>query len=261
MVRSSPRIRPQLRLWLLASVMAGGLVVSRDASALTLGQSDGFEDGTTQGWVINLLGTGSPPAGTLPTNVATGGPSGANDNYLQLTSNGTGGSGGRLVAINVSQWAGDYTALGVTGISASLRNFGATDLSLRLLVSNPTTGPPTASAISTNAIFLAANSGWVDVFFPLSAGDLTALVGSTAAALSGATELRILHSASASFPGAPIVAQLGVDNFTAVPEPGAGLLLGMGLTALAARRKGRDQRSPATCGSAALDAKSGRNCA
>ena len=115
MVRSSPRIRLQLRLWLLASVMAGGLVVSRDASALTLGQSDGFEDGTTQGWVVNLLGSGSPPAATLPTNVATGGPGGANDNYLQLTSNGTGGSGGRLVSINVSQWAGNYTALGVTG--------------------------------------------------------------------------------------------------------------------------------------------------
>jgi len=142
--------------------------------------------------------------------VPDGGPGGAGDNYLQLTSNGSDGSGGRLVAINVSQWAGDYVALGVTGISASLRNLGATDLSLRLYFADPVLGPPTNEAISTNAI--------------------------------------------------PIAAQLGVDNIGAIPEPGTGLLLGLGLVALGARRR-RNQGFVAARGSVACDPKSGRYCA
>ena len=226
--------RVRLTLWLAALALLAGFAAARDASALTLGQVDDFEDGTTQGWHINGLGTANPPAGTLPANVATGGPGGAGDSYLQLTSSGSSGAGGRLVGINVSQWAGDYTALAVTGISASVRNFGASDLSLRVYVADGGTN----SAVSTTAILLATGSGWLNVLFPIAAGDLTSLAGNAAAALSGVAELRILHSATALSPGAPILAQLGIDNFAVVPEPGTGLLLGLGLLAFAARRRG-----------------------
>ena len=89
---------------------------------------DDFEDGTTQNWVVGLLGAPSP---VPPANVTDGGPSGAGDNYMQLTSLGGAGAGSRLVAINLSQWAGNYTSLGFTSISMDLRNLGDTDLSIR----------------------------------------------------------------------------------------------------------------------------------
>jgi hypothetical protein len=218
-----------------------GLTASRGASALALGQTDDFEDGTTQGWVINLLGSGSPP--TPPANVASGGPGGADDNYLLLTSTGSFGAGGRMNGINVSQWAGNFTAAGITAISASVRNFGASELSLRLYFADPAGGPATNQAISTDPILLPSGSGWTSVVFPIAPGDLSALTGTAAAALSGATMVRILHGATASFPPDPITASLGIDDFSAVPEPGAGVLLALGLAALAARRRGYAPRS------------------
>src|SRR4029453_3320693 len=106
---------------------------------VTIGQVDNFEDGTTQNWVINLLGMGSPPPSTLPTNVPTGGPAGAGDNYLRLTSTGipeTAGS--RLVAVQYQhQWAGNYIAAGITAITMDVNNLGDTDHYLRVLFADP----------------------------------------------------------------------------------------------------------------------------
>ena len=75
-------------------------------SAVTIGPVDNFEDGTTQNWVINLLGMGSPPS--PPANIPTGGPAGVGDNYLQLTSTGIlNTAGSRLVGVNyMHQWTG-----------------------------------------------------------------------------------------------------------------------------------------------------------
>ena len=64
------------------------------ASGAVIGQVDNFEDGTTQGWVVGLLGAPSPAP---PQNIPNGGPLGAGDNYLQLTSVGGSGAGNRLV--------------------------------------------------------------------------------------------------------------------------------------------------------------------
>jgi hypothetical protein len=214
------------------------------ASALAIGQADNFEDGTTQNWRVGLLGAVHPAP---PTNVPDGGPLGAGDNYLRLTSTGGAGAGNRLTATNIAtQWAGDYTATGITTISMDLKNFGATDLSIRLYLENPTVGPPTDQAI-TSAISLPVGGDWMHVAFAIDAASLVALVGDVSTLLANVTALRVFHGPSDAFPGPPVAAVLGVDNITAtsaqtVPEPPALSLLTFGVVAFFASRRNRSGR-------------------
>jgi hypothetical protein len=200
-------------------------------AAVTVGQIDTFEDGTTQNWEVALLGAPHPAP---PVNIPSGGPGGVDDNYLQLSAIGGSGPGNRLTVINFIQWAGNYLAAGVGAIAMDLNNLGTSDLSLRLLFSDPNLAPPTNLAFSTDPIFLPAGSGWNHVVFPITPADLTAGVGNVVDALTGATELRIFHSTTATFPGEAVVASLGIDNVTAVPVPTGLLLLGSGVLTLAA---------------------------
>src|SRR5215217_6443564 len=85
-------------------------------SAVTIGQVDTFADGTTMGWFV----PGMSP--NPPINEPTGGPAGVGDGFLQLRSSGLEGSGGRLAVLNPIQWAGDYTAAGVTAIQIDVNN-------------------------------------------------------------------------------------------------------------------------------------------
>jgi hypothetical protein len=211
--------------------------LSLPGQAVTLGQVDTFESGTTEGWVINLLGIGNPPAEALPQNIADGGPAGSGDNFLRLTSVGGGGAGSRLVAVNLGAWAGDYASAGVTGIRMNLRNSGSTDLTLRLLFENPNGGPPTDIAVSTNGVFLAAGGGWTSVLFPTIPAALKPLLGSVADALSTTTALRLFHGTDPIFPALPLPAVLDVDNIAAVPEPATWALWAAGALLLAAQRR------------------------
>lgn len=220
-------------------VLAVLLVRPASAAPIFAGQQDTFEDGTTQGWVVSPLGASHPAP---PANVPTGGPAGADDNYLLVRSVGGTGPGSRLTVINPVQWAGDYLAGGVGSISMDLINLGTTDLSLRLLFEDPAGGPPTHVAVSTVPLLLVAGSGWVHATFNIALGDLTALVGDASAALSGTTAFRLFHSEAIGFPGPSVVASLGVDNITAeagaaVPEPASLLLMGTGLAAAWVRRR------------------------
>jgi hypothetical protein len=226
------------RIICLMAVLLGALPAG--AAPILVGQQDTFEDGTTQGWTVSLLGAPSPAP---PVNVDTGGPAGVDDNYLLLSSIGGAGAGSRLTVINPAQWAGDYLAGGVGSISMDLLNLGTTDLSLRLLFEDPTAGPPKNVAVSTAPFVLTAGSGWTHATFDIGLADLTALMGDAAAALSGATAIRLFHSDAVGFPGDPIVASLGVDNITAeaagVPEPVSLLLVGAGFAVAFARRVAR----------------------
>ena len=207
-----------------------------EASAVSIGLTDTFEDGTTQGWRINLLGLGDDLF--QPVNVPTGGPAGVNDNFMLMTSSGQPGAGGRLVALNFLQWSGNYTAAGISSIQMDVNNLGATDLYLRLLFEDPMGAPPENEAF-TPAVFLPAGSGWTPISFSILASNLIVEAGSAELALSNATILRLFSNPNDGGPdeAAPILARLGVDNITAaVPEPASLGLVVVGLVTLVGRR-------------------------
>jgi len=197
------------------------------AHALTLGQIDNFQGGTALNWQ-----TGHGPGST----VATGGPAGAGDQYLQVVSTGTGGTDSRLVIFNSTQWVGNYTGAGITTISMDLDNFSASPLSIRLaLFVNAATGYS-----STTPFTLAANSGWQHATFTLSAANFTAIGAPTAfnTLLSNFTgQLRILDSSAPSIKGDDIAATLGADNIQAIPEPSTIFMVGLGSSVLLFRRR------------------------
>ena len=87
---------------------------------------------------------------------------------------------------------------------------------------------------------LVAVRGWVSALFPVSPGALA----SNASVLSDVAQMTLLHALLPEFPPSPVVALLGVDNVTAVPEPGAFLPLALGVLTLLRRRR----RTPFTAG-------------
>lgn len=220
------------------SLVAIAAVVSLQGAAI--GQIDTFSDLTTMNWFV----PGASP--NPPANNPTGGPAGAGDPYLLLTSNGNPGAGGRLAVLNDDQWAGDYLAAGITTIHMDVSNFGPDDLYLRLLLEDfAGIGPPVNLAL-TQAAFVPAGSGWQKVSFSLQPADLVALIGTANDVLANVDTLRIFHNPDPTFPGPgvgiPLVnAAVGVDNITAagVPEPGTmGLLLtGLTFSAVSVARK------------------------
>jgi hypothetical protein len=215
------------------------LLAPAACSAVVVGEIDDFEDGTMQNWQAGI----SNPNG--PMNVATGGPAGAGDNFLRLTSNGS-GAGGKLVAFCTDQWAGDYLAAGVTSIQMQVKNLGATSLVLRLILENESVSQNLGTVSPVN---LPAGSDWTTVSFSLAAGNLTG--GNYATVMSNVTTFDIAHgpnpiSVRSSSPN--IVAQLGIDNITAVPEPGAIVLAVAALaitTMFAAGRRVQARRTAA----------------
>jgi hypothetical protein len=190
------------KLWFFAA----GAIISTTL-AIVPNQVDNFEDGTTQGW-----GSGIPNL-TPPANITTGGPTGTDDNYLKVTSNGGSGSGSKLVVMNSTQWIGDYITAGVTSVSMNIKNFGETTLNMRIVLEGPG-----GNFWSVNPLVVAASSDWQLISFSVQAANLTGgtNVNST---LSGVTEVRILHSAAGGAKGEAVVAQIGLDNITAVSQP------------------------------------------
>jgi len=202
------------------------LMICGSAFAIPVG-IDNFEDGTTQGWFV----PGPHPA--PPTNISTGGPAGAGDNYLRVTALGGDGPGSRLSVQNFSQWSGDLTSF--SRVTMDVNNFGHPDLFLRFLFVNfsgdPGLSPPSDVAWSLTPVIVPSGSGWLSVVFDISPANLFAPVGSIGGALGGVDELRLFHNPAPVFGGPtmgapPVTAVLGIDNIAAVPEASTLLLLG-----------------------------------
>jgi hypothetical protein len=222
-----------------AALFVLAAAIASPVAAVSPGETDDFS-ASTEGW---FAGGGPmlafPP--TPPVLVSGGGPAGAADSFLRITSQGGSGSGSRLVAMNATQWAGDYLAAGVDAIEMDLRNLGTADLTIRLLFEDPAAGAGPVNIAATSAgAFLPAGSGWTRVRFDITPADLEPSMGNSAAALGGATFVRIFHSTQAVldplFRGEPIAATLGVDNISAVPEPGVVILMLAGLATIGVRR-------------------------
>ncbi|MEM9002230.1 MAG: spondin domain-containing protein [Cyanobacteria bacterium P01_F01_bin.86] len=175
--------------------------------------TNNFEDGTTQGW-----GVGNSSHPNPPSNVASGGPDGSEDNFLQTEANGGAGAGSRLAFFNDNpEWTGDYTAGGVTGITASAINQGSGNVVLRVALDGAG-----GRFVTTEGVTLSPGSSWQDVAFSIAAEDLTAVGGTDAAAtLSDVSQIRFINNATPSYQGSPVAAQVGIDNIETVGgEPG-----------------------------------------
>ena len=179
------------------------------ARAIAFGQVDTFQNGTTQGWEEGPL---SPSA---PSNIATGGPAGAGDRYLQNISTGGSGAGSRMVMFNTTQWTGDYLTRGIDRISAQLANFGSTTLYMRVAIRG---GSNSSVYCSGSPFILPPDGRWRPANFDLTAAAMTNVGGgnSLEEVLSNVIEVRILSAiGGASFAGDPTAATLGIDNITA----------------------------------------------
>jgi hypothetical protein len=193
------------------------------SSAVVIGQVDDFQDGTTANW------SNGDVIGTIPvTNIPTGGPAGAGDRYIQLTSDGS-GAGGKLTAFNRDQWLGSYVAGGITGIEVDLLNQSAVSLSIRMAFK---TGPGSSgvSGYLTQAMILPVGSGWQHFTISLAPASLIPVGNPDPWATFFIGEVRFIHEVGTSnLSGTPVVGQLGIDNIHAVPEPRPTVLLAASL--------------------------------
>lgn len=204
-------------------------LVAAPVWAITLGQVDDFQDGTTQGW----------GGGSTPTNVADGGPDGAGDRYLQVSS-----TDFHLGTNNLLQWAGDYLAEDVEELVFHLNNFGPDPVALRVSL----IGADGTTFTSTDEAVLAAGSGWVSASFGLSEAELTRTqgAGTLDQTLAAVTVLLLRHDPDPiSPPGEAnfVTGVLGIDNVTTLPEPDLPLGLATGVPALAMLARVRARRA------------------
>jgi len=213
-----PRLPDQVRPWqglaLLPAIWLLGVPLPAPAAAIVLNQVDDFQSGTLQYWT----------GGSAPTNQPNGGPGGAGDRFLRITS---GGGPGNLGVFNAMQWAGSYQAAAVGRVSFDLNNFGPDPVSLRVMIltAGCEAGATGCTAwTSTNATVLPAASGWVIAEFSLAESDLTLVRGSLSygATMSSVERLLLRHDAGTPHPpgiASYVNAVVGIDNVTALPEP------------------------------------------
>lgn len=185
-------------------------LLASPAKAIVLGQVDTFDSGS-QGWLSHSS------AAVMP----GGGPGGASDPFLQVTSD----LSAELDVYGGSSWSGgvNYLGAGVSAIGAHVRNLGTSLLELRLLIG---TGASNSHYTSIQAVPLPADGQWHYVLFGLTTSDLawvgSGLQGDLEATLTAVKSLKIRHQSGA--PLGPqsrtlIAGSFGIDNITAAPEP------------------------------------------
>src|SRR5947209_3519110 len=108
-----------------AIILGAALALVGGASAraaLIVGQKDNFQ--TTSGNWANGGGAADPFT-------TTGGPGGATDRFLQISSRGGTGAGSKMVTYNRTQWTGNFTSAKITGVEMDLKDFGTQPLTMR----------------------------------------------------------------------------------------------------------------------------------
>jgi hypothetical protein len=185
------------------------------ARAIDPAQLFTFEDGSTSGWTNGR-------DVSAPQNVASGGPNGVDDNYLQITSDfttGGGGPGSKLVAFNRSVMLGDYVSAGISAIEMDLKNLtlpaGSGPLSMRWSFMKGAGLPGYVSA----PFSLVNDGAWHKVTFLLTPANFTGVLDPTfplSELLSNANnimgEVRILHATGATYIGDDGDFRVGLDN-------------------------------------------------
>jgi hypothetical protein len=215
------------------------LLSTASAFGVTIGQSDTFQSGLDN-WQGGAGGFAVVP---------NGGPAGAGDQYLQISS-GSSPLPPRLTAINDSQWLGNFTAAGVTAVAMDLLNSGSTSLPLRIAIREAAGGSATAGYASTTPFNLPSDALWHHVVFNLNAASLSGFNSPQPLAvdLANVKDFRILASSAPSGVGDMAAAVVGADNVTAVPEPSALVLIVAG-AAFAIAHTGRSSHNGRQVGS------------
>lgn len=215
------------------------LTLASSAHAISFGQSDDFQDGTTQNWANGGV-PGAPPV----LNIGTGGPGGAGDKFMQISSTGS-GAGSRLTVFNRDQWLGNYISTGVTAIEVDLNNFSDIALSVRIAFKSDA-GPGSSGFLSLPFI-LNAGSGWQHALFTISPATMIAIGGPADfnTFFSGNfEEIRIINEVGTNdLNGDRVIGQLGIDNVHAVPEPTSFVLAGAGLVGVVIVRRFKGRRT------------------
>lgn len=176
-----------------------------------LDQVDDFENGSTENWV-EAIGSATSP--NPPVNSPTGGPAGANDNFLQVSSGGGNGPGSRQVALNITQWTGDYIAAGIGRIQVDVANLEGAIVNLRVGFQDS----QATRFVSTEAQVIPSDGQWQTLIFDISESAMTRVQGlrSYAQALGNVTEMRFISAANTSFIGDRVISTMGLDNITAL---------------------------------------------
>lgn len=173
------------------------------------GQIDDFQDGTTMSWL----------GGANPTNTPSGGPTGADDKFLMLTT----GVNNKLASYNIARWGGNYATAGVGRIEADLKNYGQTDLYIRVVL-HGTNG--TRWSAKTPFV-LPVGGTWTHHGVDLLATNFTITqgTGTFADTIAGLDRLMFRHEVIISTEGSIVTGSLGIDNVKGINPNEFGFVL------------------------------------
>ena len=178
------------------------------SSQVTLGQIDDFEDYTTRNWVKT---TSIPNA-----NIYDGGPLGTGDNFLRVTSSGS-GSSLNLTTYNNAQWIGNYYNNNLTGrikyITMDVRNSGSNILFVRMSFKYSSSSV-TEIWSAINSVAVLSGEPWKRISFYIDPSAFVRVSGLNpfSTTFNQVTEARIVHNDAPSWDSDLIAGTLDIDN-------------------------------------------------